>query len=120
MLEHIRSLKRTIDSNLKNQLADIALAPRYRCHCHTGTSVPRSRHNTPSLLFSLTIQLTTLVVRETRLPLGCANMGVLAINSKYLTINPGQIFIFHPYMRTFIKSVDLASTHLFLSQHWWH
>jgi hypothetical protein len=49
MLEHIRSLKRTIDSNLKNQLADITLAPRCRCHRHTGTSVPRSRHNTPSL-----------------------------------------------------------------------
>jgi hypothetical protein len=49
MLEHIRSLKRTIDSNLKNQLADIALAPRCHCHRHTGTSVPRSRHNAPSL-----------------------------------------------------------------------
>ena len=49
MLEHIRSLKRTIDSNLKNQLADIVLAPRCRCHCHTGTSVPRSRYNAPSL-----------------------------------------------------------------------
>jgi hypothetical protein len=49
MLEHIRSLKTTIDSNLKNQLVDITLAPRCRCHRHTGTSVPRSRHNTPSL-----------------------------------------------------------------------
>jgi hypothetical protein len=49
MLEHIQSLKRTIDSNLKNQLADIALAPRCRCHRHTGTSFPRSRHNMPSL-----------------------------------------------------------------------
>jgi hypothetical protein len=49
MVEHIRSLKRTIDSNLKNQLADIALAPQCRCHRHTGTSVPRSCHNAPSL-----------------------------------------------------------------------
>jgi hypothetical protein len=39
MLEHIRSLKRTIGSNLKNQLADIDLAPRCRCHHHTGKSV---------------------------------------------------------------------------------
>jgi hypothetical protein len=49
MLEHIQSLKRTIDSNLKNQLADIVLASRCRCHRHTGTLVPRSRHNMPSL-----------------------------------------------------------------------
>jgi hypothetical protein len=49
MLEHIRSLKRTIGSNLKNQLADIDLAPRCRCHHHTGKSVSRSRHNVPSL-----------------------------------------------------------------------
>jgi hypothetical protein len=49
MLEHIRSLKSTLDFNLKNQLADIALALRCRCHRHTGTSVPRSHHNMPSL-----------------------------------------------------------------------
>jgi hypothetical protein len=49
MLEHIRSLKRTIGSNLKNQLADIDLAPRCCCHHHTGKSVSRSRQNVPSL-----------------------------------------------------------------------
>jgi hypothetical protein len=59
MLEHIRSLEITIDSNLKNQLADIALAPRCRCHRHTRTSAPRSRHNAPSRLLISTNKYQT-------------------------------------------------------------